>query len=147
MRHTRLVLATLSALALAPGARAQDAQDNEAPRDRDEPRYHIQVLQNPYDIASFYRSHDLGRAAFAGDSGAAYAPGPYDIANYYRQGVSGGRYGYSRFWSNGYGLGRTAPSGSWGYRRSIGQNGDLYLFAPTILAPIGPLTGVFYDER
>ena len=32
-----------------------------------------------------------------------------------------------------------------GYRRAIGENGDLFLFAPAILAPVGPLTGVFFD--
>ena len=30
------------------------------------------------------------------------------------------------------------------YRQRIGQNGELFLFAPTFLAPIGPLTGAFF---
>ena len=34
-----------------------------------------------------------------------------------------------------------------GFRRRIGQNGDLFLLVPTVLAPVGPLTGVFLDER
>jgi hypothetical protein len=31
-------------------------------------------------------------------------------------------------------------------RRPIGLNGDLCLFAPTFLAPIGPLTGSFWGN-
>jgi len=142
MRRKELLLATLTAVLVAPLGRAQDAPEPQAQED-DGPRYHLQVLQNPYDIASFYRSGEHGPGLASGETG--YAPGSYDIANYYRQGFRGGRYGYSRFWSSGYGA--ATPAGRWPYRRTIGQNGDLYLFAPTILAPIGPLTGVFYDGR
>jgi len=67
---------------------------------------------------------------------------PYNIAGYYRsrQGGSGFGYGYSQFWTSGYG---TMRGRRLGYGRRIGANGDLFLIAPTILAPVGPLTGAF----
>ena len=52
-----------------------------------------------------------------------------------------GGYGYSNFWTGGYAAPR--PGLTMGYRRSIGQNGDLFLFAPVFLAPVGPLAGAF----
>jgi hypothetical protein len=33
------------------------------------------------------------------------------------------------------------------YRRHIGENGDLFFFAPAILAPVGPLSEVFLSGR
>jgi hypothetical protein len=33
------------------------------------------------------------------------------------------------------------------YRRRIGENGDLFFFAPAILAPVGPLSEVFLGGR
>jgi hypothetical protein len=117
-------------------------------------RPHIQVLQHPYDISSFYRS------SLASGSEFGYAPeeaeGRYPIASFYRSG--GGASGrYSQFWTSGYGsygtyrthtrqrgrgqglIGNARP-------RALGLNGDLMLFAPTFLAPVGPLTGVFFEK-
>jgi len=138
MKRTAL-LAGL-ALALAAGvARAQEPAEDEETRPRPR-RTTIRVLENPYDIASFYRSHQ-------GDYFGYQAPGTserYPIAGFYRQ--DGGRgYGYSRFWSSGY-SGRNRAVVVLGYRRRIGDNGDIYLFAP-FLAPVGPLSGVFLGER
>jgi hypothetical protein len=136
---TTALLAGL-ALALAAGvARAQEpAPDEEA---RPQPRRTtIRVLENPYDIASFYRSHQGDYFGYQ-PSGTSER---YPIAGFYRQ--DGGRgYGYSRFWSGGY-SGRNRAGLVLGYRRRIGDNGDIYLFAP-FLAPVGPLSGVFLGER
>jgi hypothetical protein len=73
----------------------------------------------------------------------------YPIAGYYRsqQGYYG--YGYAPFWTGGYGYGgRGHGNGNLGigYRRRIGENGDLFLFAPAILAPVGPLSGIFFSQ-
>ena len=136
---TTALLAGL-ALALAAGAaRAQEPAEDEDTRPQPR-RTTIRVLENPYDIASFYRSHQ-------GDYFGYQAPGAgerYPIAGFYR--LNGGHgHGYSRFWSQGY-SGRSRSGLVLGYRRRIGDNGDLYLFAP-FLAPVGPLSGVFLGER
>ena len=133
-----LLLAGLVLGFAAVTARAQEpAEDEEA---RPEPVRKIRVLENPYDLASFYRSHE-------GDYFGLQAPGAgerYPIAGFYRQ--NGGRaYGYSRFWTSGY-SGRSRGGMTLGYRRRIGDNGDIYLLAP-FLAPIGPLSGAFLGER
>jgi hypothetical protein len=135
MKATAVAVLVLGLAAVT--ARAQEPAEEE--ETRSEPVRKIRVLQNPYDIASFYRSHQ-------GDYFGLQAPGlnedeRYPIASFYRQ--AGGRgYGYSRFWTNGYsGRGRSGGL-TLGYRRRIGDNGDLYLFAP-FLAPVGPLSGVF----
>jgi hypothetical protein len=133
-----LLLAGLVLGFAAATARAQEpAEDEEA---RPEPVRKIRVLENPYDLASFYRSHE-------GDYFGLQAPGAserYPIAGFYRQ--NGGRgYGYSRFWTSGY-SGRSRGGMTLGYRRRIGDNGDIYLLAP-FLAPIGPLSGAFLGER
>ena len=101
----------------------------------DAPVSHLR--ENPYDIASFYRSHQ-GEYFGLPAAGAER----YPIASFYRQGGGHG-YGYSRFWTLGY----SSPGrpGMFGYRRRIGDNGDLYLFAP-FLAPVGPLSSVFLDR-
>jgi hypothetical protein len=120
-----------------------------------EPRPHIQVLQNPYDISSFYRSSQE-----SGTSELGYAPeeatGRYPIASFYRAGsAASGR--YSQFWTSGYGSygtygnptrQRRRGQGLIGHARprALGLNGDLMLFAPTFLAPVGPLTGVFFEK-
>ena len=136
------------ALALAGGAFAQETEEEPA---RKEPPRHIKVLENPYDIASFYRSSQ-GNGYF-GMMPADPLSNQYPIANYYRnhQGNAGGGPGYGygagygyrssqQFWRFGYGARR---GGSMGFRRSIGENGDLFLFAPVFLAPLGPLAGQF----
>ena len=142
MRNLALV-AVLSVLFGAGAAVAQDVDTGgDAPKPED--RRPILVLQNPYDIASFYRSSQGGEAYgyFTEDAGA----GRYPIASYYRS-HDASPYGYSRFWTNGYSYGRPLRSAAVPYGRyahRIGQNGDLLLLAPTFLAPVGPLTGVFF---
>jgi hypothetical protein len=129
-------------LSLAGGALAQEAEEERA---RKEPVQKIKVLENPYDIASFYRSSQ-GSSYFGLMSGDALAA-RYPIASYYRNhqtNQGGGGYGYSRFWQAGYGPGRGVTMG--GYRRSIGENGDLFLFAPTFLAPVGPLSAAYFTR-
>lgn len=151
-------LALFASLSLVLGigiARAQEATDDEtAPKP--EERRHIQVLSDPHDIASFYRSSDepvyygpLG-APYTEDSGGLGA-GRYPIASFYRNEGHAGLYGYSRFWTHGYGWGASHPLRgpvSYGrFGRRIGQNGDIFLLAPTFLAPIGPLTGGGFQDR
>jgi hypothetical protein len=133
------------ALSLAGGAFAQEAEDEPARR---EPATTHKVLQHPYDIASFYRSSQ-GQGYF-GYSGEDALASKYPIASFYRNRQGGGYpggygyqggYGFSSFWTGGYAAPR--PGLTVGYRRSIGQNGDLFLFAPVFLAPVGPLAGAF----
>jgi hypothetical protein len=145
MRTTPLAALVIVLLAAAAGAQeapatapAEEPEEQAAP----ETRTKLRVLTNPYDISSFYRS---------AEGGLFFAPEPagterYPIAGYYRQG--GGRgYGYSQFWTGGYSdRGRGRARLGIGYRRAIGENGDLFLFAPAFLAPVGPLTGIFFSE-
>ena len=142
---TKLALAAgLSVLLGASALVAQDA-DNGGDAPRPEERRPIRVLQDPHDIASFYRSSQgEGYGYFADDPGASR----YPIASYYRS-HDASPYGYSRFWTNGYSYGRplraaAVPYGRYSHR--IGENGDLLLLAPTFLAPVGPLTGVFFGN-
>ena len=133
----------------APAARAQEAapetpavetdREETAPPDTRRP---LRVLENPYDISSFYRSSD--GLVFGPQGGASDR---YPIAGFYRQRSGSSHYGYSQFWTSGYSDRRGRGRGTLGigFRRSIGENGDLFLFAPAILAPVGPLTGVFFD--
>jgi hypothetical protein len=152
-------LAAAIAFLLVSGAAATvRAQEKPAPTQVDErddeataPRRHIQVLQNPYEISSFYRSSQASsQTDFAYEPSASSEK--YPIAGFYRAGARGR---YSTFWTNGYGRngygygtvalrGRSliAPRRS----RALGLNGDLCLFAPTFLAPVGPLTGVFFER-
>lgn len=151
-----MVLAGLMVVA-APLA-AQEREDETAvtrdDEERAEPVFRLKVLDNPYDISSFYRAG--GRGGFLlgedeGRGGDAYRD-PYSIANYYRSGGSrggysygpgGAHYGYSQFWVSGY----SGRSRGLRFRRHIGENGDLFLFAPAILAPVGPLSEVFLGGR
>ena len=141
----RSTLLTIALAALAQAAVAQDKPAKEAPEatgtaaeERTAPRHTIRVLQNPYDLASFYRS---GGSAPGGWAGRADDPA-YAIAGFYRQGGSqGSRYGWSAFWTNGYNAPRPAPF--LGYRRTIGENGDLFLVVP-FLAPVGAISGAFF---
>ncbi|HSB60580.1 MAG TPA: hypothetical protein VLI67_02600 [Vicinamibacteria bacterium] len=124
------------AVSLAGGlARAQETEESEEST-RPEPVRRIKVLQHPYDIASFYRSRQGEYFAF--DEGAAGSR--YPIAGFYRSRQSV-PYGYAPFWNQGYGYRRGGVTV--GYRRRIGENGDLFLLAPTFLAPVGPLNGAF----
>lgn len=122
-----------------PETPAVDAEDQAAAQP--ETRRPLRVLENPYDISSFYRSSD--GLVFGPEGGASER---YPIAGFYRQRSGSSRYGYSQFWTNGYSdRGRGRARLGIGFRRAIGENGDLFLFAPAILAPVGPLTGVFFD--
>lgn len=138
MRNTLALLLTM-AVAGAAWAQEDKAGDEEGRR---EPAHKIRVLQNPYDIASFYRSSP-------GPNYFGYQPMPsdlssrYPIASYYRS-QQGGSFGYAPFWAGGYGARRQGLT--IGYRRRIGENGELFLFAPTFLAPVGPLAGAFFDR-
>lgn len=141
MRSTLLTIA-LAALAQAAVAQDKPATDtsNEnrpATEERATPRHSIRVLQHPYDLASFYRS---GGSAPGGWAGLADDPA-YAIAGFYRQGGSqSNRYGWSAFWTSGYNAHRPTPF--LGYRRTIGENGDLFLVVP-FLAPVGPISSAF----
>jgi hypothetical protein len=121
----------------APETPAMDAEEQAQP----DARRPLRVLENPYDISSFYRSSD--GLVFGPEGGASER---YPIAGFYRQRTGSSRYGYSQFWTSGYSdRGRGRARLGIGFRRAIGENGDLFLFAPAILAPVGPLTGVFFD--
>jgi hypothetical protein len=151
------ITVVLAAMLTAGVAYAQET-DVEEPAG---PVRSIRVLENPYDIASFYRSAQsrydyyptypgLGEGYYGGGYAAPVDP-RYPIAGYYRQGSGfGSRYGYSAFWTNGYhggGFVQAGPGLTMGYRRRIGQNGDMFLLFPTFMAPVGPLSGVFFDGR
>lgn len=142
----RLAFAVLGLTLVGGVARAQEAEDEEIRR---EPVRKIKVLENPSDIASFYRSSQgesyFGYEQEQGDSRYPIAGfyrgegnGRYPIAGFYRSRQSS--YGYAPFWNHGYGYRRSGTLV--GYRRRIGENGDLFLFAP-FLAPLGPLNGAF----
>lgn len=132
-----LVLMAGAGWAQEPAHSDTDVTLAEEDATRPEPRLRIRVLAHPYDLASFYRS------------GGPDARSPFDfsdrypIASFYRAGGADHPQGYSRFWTNGY-----SARGAFGssYRRRIGENGDLFLLAPTFLAPLGPLTAAFVDE-
>lgn len=142
----KLAFAVLGLTLVGGVARAQEAEDEEIRR---EPVRKIKVLENPYDISSFYRSSQ-GESYFGYEQGQGdsrypiagfyrgEADGRYPIAGFYRSRQSS--YGYAPFWSHGYGYRRGGAVA--GYRRRIGENGDLFLLAP-FLAPLGPLNGAF----
>lgn len=129
-------------LALVAGSAWAQEPAEESDERRPEPTHKIRVLENPYDISSFYRSSQEGAYPFFGAAPEGQEHSSrYPIAGYYRSRQSANPYGYSRFWTSGY-SGRDRGGIFLGYRRRIGENGDLLLFAP-FLAPVGPLTGVF----
>lgn len=142
-----LVTSAAAARAQEPAAPARvPAEEQEEPSDA--PRRHIQVLEHPYDISSFYRSSQ-GSAPVDFGYEREEASGRYPIASFYRsRGARPG--GYSTFWTTGYGSPRARSRGRGligaGRPRALGLNGDLCLFAPTFLAPVGPLTGVFFER-
>ena len=117
----------------APETPDAAAQEEEAARP--EPRHRIRVLQHPYEIASFYRSHQ-------GSGFHEEAAGRYPIASFYRNRQSSP---YGQFWAMGYEL--RDRGGRSIFRRRIGENGDLYLFAPVLLAPVGPISDAFLEPR
>jgi hypothetical protein len=138
----RLALALLAVAALAGAARAQEVEEDEP---RPEPVRRIKVLEHPYDIASFYRSSQGEYFGLSQSQGSLESR--YPIASFYRSRQSGmNGYGYAPFWNHGYGYQRRGVGavGGLGYRRRIGENGDLFLFVP-FLAPVGPLNGAFFN--
>jgi len=144
MKTLRLIASLAAAFALAAAVVAQEPADSEpgpvADEEgalRTEPQLRIRVLRHPYDLASFYRS--------AGPSaGSPFEfSDRYPIASFYRAGGGVHPRGYSRFWATGY---SSSGDGN-AYRRRIGENGDLFLLAPTFLGPLGPLTASFRDEE
>ena len=149
MRASKATLAVLTLVAAVAVAQEKPAEkekvtpaapSQEAEESRETPRPAIRVLQNPYDISSFYRSGESPLGPWAG----LPADPAYKIADFYRAhegGYPGGAYGWSAFWTNGYRAPRPAPLRP--YRRSIGENGDLFLAVP-FLAPVGPISGAFF---
>jgi hypothetical protein len=154
-------------------ARGQEATANDEEREAPvEARRPLRVLENPYDIASFYRSSQ-GGSGFYGPIDLLRQPaspygGRYPIAGFYRsnqgyyfglQGpVSQNPYAIAsfyrsnsgndvRFWHGGYGRPAQAgrPGGYSQYWNSIGENGDVFLMAPTFLAPVGALSAIYYS--
>jgi hypothetical protein len=146
---SKTVIGALAMALLAVGAFAQEEEKQE-----DRPRPHLQVLQDPHEIASFYRSSqsydnfvEMRGPVGIGDAMA----NRYPIASFYRARAAS-PYGYSRFWTggsspNGYSRFWTTGYAQGGYARVIGRNGDLFFFAPTFLAPMGPLAGAFFEAR
>jgi hypothetical protein len=143
MRTTMVALAFVT---LTSGAAAQERPAEgakaapEAEESRETPRPSIRVLQHPYDISSFYRS---GESPLGPWAGLPNDPS-YRIADFYRShqgGYPGTPHGWSAFWTNGYRTPRPAPYRP--YRRTIGENGDLFLAVP-FLAPVGPISGAFF---
>lgn len=128
----RVTVAILLSVTVAAGVSAQEAEkEAEAPGSRPQ----IRVLQYPYEISSFYRS---GESRLGPWAGLANDPA-HGIADFYRSGRPA--YGWSAFWTNGYAAPRPAPFRP--YRRSIGENGDLFLAVP-FLAQVGPISGAFF---
>ena len=130
-------------LALVPLAAGAQEAENEATEPQ-APRQRLRVLEHPRDIASFYRS------------GGSYQPGyfgyhaPYDfsqrykIAAMYRQGSEWvNPNGYGQYYASVPGPRREVfVVGAPGYRpgwRYRARREDLFLMAPTFLAPVGPL--------
>jgi hypothetical protein len=146
MRRTVLAVAAVAVSFLAQAALAQQsdapaAKEKATPEEpeRTTPPPSIKVLQHPSEISSFYRS---GESSLGPWAGLPNDP-TYRIASFYRshQGrYPSSPYGWSAFWTNGYTATRPAPFP--GYRRTIGENGDLFLMVP-FLAPVGPINGAF----
>ena len=148
MRTTMVALAvlTVTSSAVAQDAKTEDektappAQSQQVEEPREAPRPSIRVLQHPYDLSSFYRS---GGSPLGPWAGLPNDPS-YRIADFYRShegGYPGTPHGWSAFWTNGYRAPRPAPFRP--YRRTIGENGDLFLAVP-FLAPVGPISGAFF---
>ena len=148
-----------------------DEQERPAPE-----RRHIRVLEHPYDIASFYRSSQGGYGFYGPADLLREPPNPYGLSRYPIAGFYRSRQGYYfglqtpvaqnpyaiasyyrssastdvRFWYHGYGRparhhGRQGGYGP--YWNSIGENGDLFLMVPTVLAPVGALSAYYYSGR
>jgi hypothetical protein len=128
----RMTMAVVLSLVAVAGATAQEAAPEATEPDA---RPQIRVLKSPYEISSFYRS---GESPLGPWAGLPNDPA-YKIADFYRSGRPA--YGWSTFWTNGYSAARPAPLRP--FRRSIGENGDLFLAVP-FLAQVGPISGAFF---
>lgn len=143
------------AVLLVLAAGAAWAQESQAPAEegaRRDPLLRIRVLQDPYDIASFYRSGDSFRPMIAPEA-------RYPIAGYYRSAdpfgpglAREGRYPIAGYYRSGQGRSRIfgGPGYGWGLargqraRRHFGAaHRSVFLLAPTVLAPMGPLADSF----
>jgi hypothetical protein len=136
----RTPMAAVAVLVLGAVATAQEATEAREPEAARPARPAIRVLQHPYDISSFYRSGESPLGPWAG----LPADPAYRIADFYRSrqgGYPGTPHGWSAFWTSGYQAPRPAPFRP--YRRTIGENGDLFLAVP-FLAPVGPISGAFF---
>lgn len=142
MKTTRTWMAA-ALLVVGAGGTGWSQESAPAQEDTEQPKRMIRVLQSPYDLASFY-------SARPGQTSVT-PPVPndpaYALASFYRsrgpsgpQGPPPGPWLWAAFWAGGYGAHRPTPFV--GYRRSIGENGDLFLVVP-FLAPLGPLGGGF----
>jgi hypothetical protein len=145
MRRSVLAFAAVAVTCLAQAALAQEAtppasrEETTTDEARPAPRPAIRVLQHPYEISSFYRA---GESPLGPWAGLPNDPS-YRIAGFYRShegGYPSSPYGWSAFWTNGYQTPRPAPFPA--YRRTIGENGDLFLMVP-FLAPVGPISSAF----
>jgi hypothetical protein len=140
-------LVTVAAVLLAGGLSAQEgatpqkADEATAPEERPTPARKIRVLEDPYDLASFYRSSSgsaYGYGSFAYDrDGSLRATDRYPIARYYRT-RPGETFGYWRAQSW-----KRASGFPYRTHRRTGRVGDLYLLAPTFLTPVGPAAGEY----
>ena len=150
MRARRLAAMAIL-LGIAGTARAQEATEESEAR-TPEPRREIRVLRDPYEL--WPRSTAPGAPPcfsvgpadlrpYRSDGFYAGLRGPTPASSYYRQGGGGH---YSAFWQSGYAAGpRGAARASMvpAYRDTIGENGDLYLFAP-VSRRRGPFAGSYY---
>lgn len=127
-------------LTLAAGAAGAQAPEAEEPQQQ-EPVRKIRVLENPYDIASFYRSSQGDERYFSYQAPYDFSD-RYPIAAAYRQRQTRRTFGFAPFWTNG----TRQPRVVVGYRRSLGSHADLFLIAPTFLAPVGPLTSAYFGH-
>lgn len=134
-----LVSGTLAAqepAARRPATPDPDDEESQAPEETGRP---IRFRANPYDNASPYY---YGGSPYRRGGYFEYAPtrsfGHDRYGFSYRDRRWTRSYGYLRFWTDGY-MARTRGNLRIGYRRQIGENGDLMLLAP-FLAPLGPLT-------
>ncbi len=127
--------------------------DSQADDETDEavPRPHLQVLGNPYDLASFYRSSPAPFGYVPPMAGNPRSPesawaatpreDPYSIAAYYRGDQAAA--GYSQYWSH-------PQAGAWrpwpGRGRGAAEclPGEVSLLFPTFLAAVGPLNDGFF---
>jgi hypothetical protein len=144
MRSTALAV-TLLTLGLVGRGTTQEiapAPSADPEVERAGPRRTLRILQDPKDLASFYTS----RPGLPGPTLPVPSDPAYALAHFYRSYPAGppgpppGPWIWTAFWAHGYGAPRPTPLV--GYRRSIGEHGDLFLVVP-FLAPVGPLSGAF----